>query len=91
VPAARVGDGVVAISATAGTAGAADDTRPVHERIGELRRELNRLVAANHHRTGRPHGVIHSELRRTCGGPPTGQASATQLQARIETLRRWEQ
>jgi superfamily II DNA or RNA helicase len=97
VPAARAGDGAVparGIADTdgpAGMAGKTDKARPVHEMIGELRRELNRLVAANHHRTGRPHGVIHSELRRTCGGPPTGQASAAQLQARIETLRRWEQ
>jgi hypothetical protein len=57
--------------------------------IGELRRELNRLVAANNHRTGRPHGMIHAELRRTCGGPPSGQATTAQLQARIDTLRKW--
>jgi superfamily II DNA or RNA helicase len=83
VPAARTGG-------SAATPSAAEPARPVHETIGELRRELNRLVAANHHRTGRPHGVIHAELRRTCGGPATGQASAAQLEARIATLRRWE-
>jgi superfamily II DNA or RNA helicase len=63
--------------------------RPVHEVIAELRRELNRLVASNNHRTGRPHGMIHAELRRTCGGPPSGQATTAQLQARIDTLRKW--
>jgi superfamily II DNA or RNA helicase len=67
----------------------ADPSRPVHEVIGELRRELNRLVAANNHRTGRPHGMIHAELRRSCGGPPSGQATAAQLRARIDLLRRW--
>src|SRR5262249_19248965 len=32
-----------------------------------LRRQLNGLVAAHHHRTGLPHGKIHAELRRLCG------------------------
>jgi hypothetical protein len=68
---------------------AAEENRPVHEVIADLRRELNRLVAVNNHRTGRPHGMIHSELRRTCGGPPSGQATAAQLQARIDTVRKW--
>ncbi|WP_131786540.1 DEAD/DEAH box helicase [Protofrankia symbiont of Coriaria ruscifolia] len=66
------------------------ESRPTHEVIAELRRELNRLVAAHHHRTGRSHGMIHGELRRTCGGPATAQASAAQLRARIDTVRRWE-
>jgi hypothetical protein len=34
------------------------------------------------------HGLIHAELRRVCGGPPVAQASVTQLQARIDYLRR---
>ncbi|WP_322779652.1 DEAD/DEAH box helicase [Frankia sp. Cas4] len=72
------------------TGEASADDRPTHEVITELRRELNRLVAAHHHRTGRAHGIIHGELRRTCGGPATGQASAAQLRARIDTVRRWE-
>ena len=59
------------------------------EELGALRRELNGLVAMHHHRTGRPHGVIHGELRRECGGPPTAIASAEQLTARIAALRRW--
>ena len=41
------------------------------------------------HRTGQPHGVIHAELRRTCGGPPLPQATADQIRARIDTIRRW--
>jgi superfamily II DNA or RNA helicase len=51
-----------------------------------LRRQLNGLVAAHHHRTGLPHGKIHAELRRLCGGPPSAQATIEQLEARIATL-----
>ncbi|MFC4126761.1 DEAD/DEAH box helicase [Nocardia rhizosphaerae] len=58
------------------------------DKLGELRRELNSLVAMHHHRTGKPHGVIHGELRRECGGPPTALATADQLTERIALLRR---
>ena len=57
--------------------------------LAALRKELNGLVGAWSHRTGQPHGVIHNELRRTCGGPPLPQATADQIQARIDTIRRW--
>lgn len=60
----------------------------MHGQLRELRRELNSLVSATHHRTGKPHGWIHSELRRRCGGPPIAAASREQIQARIEALRR---
>ncbi|MBF8188316.1 DEAD/DEAH box helicase [Nonomuraea sp. K274] len=60
-----------------------------HEQIAELRRELNGLVGAWNHRTGQPHGVIHADLRRSCGGPPIAQATAEQIQDRINTIRRW--
>lgn len=59
------------------------------ERQGDLRRELNALVGAWHHRTGQPHGVTHSQLRSTCGGPPSGQATTAQLQERIDKIRSW--
>jgi len=61
----------------------------VAERLTGLRKELNTLVAMYHHRTGKPHGMIHSELRRVCAGPPTAMASAEQLEQRIATLRAW--
>jgi hypothetical protein len=67
-------------------------TRPelsVAERLAELRKELNALVAVYHHRTAKPHGKIHGELRRVCGGPPTAMASIEQLEERIATLRSW--
>jgi hypothetical protein len=40
-----------------------------------------------HHRTGRPHGVIHQEIRMACGGPPTAMATAEELEKRISYLR----
>jgi hypothetical protein len=60
-----------------------------HERLAILRRELNSLVAAWHHRTGQPHGVTHAALRKDCGGPAAAIATADQLQARIDRLREW--
>jgi len=60
-----------------------------HERLAVLRRELNSLVAAWHHRTGTPHGVTHATLRKECGGPAAAVATADQLRRRIETLRHW--
>jgi len=58
-----------------------------HGQLRDLRRELNALVSAAHHRTGKPHGWIHNELRRLCGGPPVAAASSEQLSARIEAVR----
>ncbi len=57
--------------------------------LAALRKEFNGLVGAWSHRTGQSHGVIHNELRRTCGGPPLPQATAEQIQTRIDTIRRW--
>ena len=61
----------------------------VRERLHQLRKELNTLVALHNHRTNKPHGVIHNELRKHCGGPPTAMASIEQLEERIATLRSW--
>jgi superfamily II DNA or RNA helicase len=57
--------------------------------LAALRKELNGLVGAWSHRTGQPHGVIHNDLRQTCGGPPLPQATADQIRDRIDTIRRW--
>jgi superfamily II DNA or RNA helicase len=59
-----------------------------HEILSALRKELNGLVAAWHHRTGQPHGAIHAELRRGCGGPQLAQASADQIRSRIAMMHR---
>ena len=58
-----------------------------HGQLRDLRRELNALVTVAHHRTGKPHGWIHNELRRLCGGPPVAAATSDQLAARIIAVR----
>jgi superfamily II DNA or RNA helicase len=70
---------------------AAGGTVPVrsttHGQLRDLRRELNALVTLAHHRTGKPHGWIHNELRRICGGPVLAAANSDQIAARIEAVR----
>ncbi|BBG01482.1 MULTISPECIES: DEAD/DEAH box helicase [Pseudonocardia] len=61
----------------------------VRERLQTLRKELNTLVALHNHKTRKPHGKIHNELRAHCGGPPVAMASIEQLEERIATLRSW--
>ncbi|NLU66567.1 DEAD/DEAH box helicase [Streptomyces sp. HNM0574] len=67
------------------------ERRPVvtHKELLGLRKQLNTLVGAYVHQSGKPHGVIHNELRRACGGPPSAEATAGQLEARIEKVREW--
>ncbi len=65
------------------------DETATHERLALLRRELNGLVAAWHHRTGQAHGITHASLRKECGGPAAAVATAEQLQARIDRVRAW--
>ncbi|MEE2032405.1 DEAD/DEAH box helicase [Rhodococcus chondri] len=65
------------------------DRAATADTLAQLRRELNALVAVVHHRTSKPHGVIHGDLRRQCGGPPTAMATAEQLRDRIAVLRSW--
>jgi superfamily II DNA or RNA helicase len=60
-----------------------------HEQLAILRRELNGLVAAWHHRTGQAHGITHAALRKECGGPAAAVATAEQLHARIDKVREW--
>ena len=68
----------------------AGEAPPVsRETLAALRKELNGLVGAWNHRTGQPHGVIHADLRRACGGPPLPQATADQIRARIDMIRTW--
>jgi hypothetical protein len=60
-----------------------------HEHLAVLRRELNGLVAAWHHRTGQPHGVTHAALRKECGGPAAAVAPPEPLRRRIDAIRGW--
>ncbi|OEV11395.1 DEAD/DEAH box helicase [Streptomyces nanshensis] len=67
------------------------ERRPVvtHKELLELRKQLNGLVGAYAHQSGKPHGVIHNELRRVCGGPPSAEATAGQIEQRIAKVREW--
>ncbi|MFI5807774.1 DEAD/DEAH box helicase [Streptomyces sp. NPDC051561] len=69
----------------------AADARPVvtHKQLLELRKSLNTMVGAYVHQSGKPHGVIHTELRRVCGGPPSAEATAGQLKDRIKKVQEW--
>jgi superfamily II DNA or RNA helicase len=57
-----------------------------YEQVTALRRRLSAMVSAYALAKGRPHGWVHGELRRRTGGPPTAQATADQLEARIAAL-----
>jgi superfamily II DNA or RNA helicase len=67
------------------------EARPVvtHKQLLELRKSLNTMVGAYVHQSGKPHGVIHTELRRVCGGPPSAEATAGQLKERIKKVQEW--
>jgi len=75
------------VAAVAGCAPAPSEPT-AREVLAALRKELNGLIAAWHHRTGQPHGAIHAELRRNCGGPPLAQATADQIRDRIAMMHR---
>lgn len=60
----------------------------LYRTLAEQRKLLNSLVGMRAKLTGEPHGIVHAELRRVCGGPAVGSATVTQLQARIDLLRR---
>lgn len=62
-----------------------DDAR----RRAAARKELSQLVSAWARRSGQPHGVVHNELRRVCGGPEVAQASTEEIDKRVRLLRRW--
>ncbi len=67
------------------------EARPVvtHKQLLSLRKQLNTMVSAYTHQSGKPHGVIHTELRRVCGGPPSAEATAGQIQQRIAKVQEW--
>ncbi|KMM46069.1 hypothetical protein CWIS_07235 [Cellulomonas sp. A375-1] len=60
-----------------------------HRRQAELRKELAQLVGAWSRRSGQPHGAVHTELRRRCGGPEVALADPGQLESRVAMLRSW--
>ena len=66
----------------------AEAPEALHRTLGEQRKLLSSLVGMYSKVSGEPHKEIHTELRRVCGGPAVPQASVTQLQKRIDLLRR---
>jgi superfamily II DNA or RNA helicase len=76
---------------TAGGSDSASAPAPpaaLHRTLKEQRQLLNSLVGLYARQSGEPHGSVHAELRRLCGGPAVSHATVAQLQARIEVLRR---
>lgn len=65
-----------------------DEPVAIYRTLKEQRQLLNSLVALYARQSGQAHGLIHAELRRSCGGPAVSGASVIQLQHRIDALRR---
>lgn len=65
--------------------------RPVddHRRLAAVRKELASLVGAWSRRSGQPHAVVHTELRRRAGGPEVALAGVAELEARVALVRQW--
>jgi superfamily II DNA or RNA helicase len=61
---------------------------PLYRTLKEQRSLLNSLVGLYAKTSSQPHGLVHAELRRICGGPAVAKASMTQLEARIQLLRK---
>ena len=70
-----------------GTAAEPAPPQALHRTLKEQRQLLNSLVGLYARQTGDPHGMVHAELRRVCGGPAVSHATVAQLQARIDVLR----
>ncbi len=62
--------------------------KPLYRTLKEQRSVLNGLVGMRAKLSGEPHGHIHAELRRICGGPAVATATVAQLQTRIDYLRK---
>jgi superfamily II DNA or RNA helicase len=60
-----------------------------HRALAAQRKELNKLVAAYARKTAVPHAVVHTDLRRACGGPALDEATTEQVSARIARIREW--
>ena len=63
----------------AGRARKADEQVSAHRALAATRKELNALVSAYARKNGAPHAVVHTDLRRHCGGPALDQATAEQV------------
>lgn len=72
-----------------GKASEARSTVMDSRRRREARKQLSSLVAAYAAKTHRPHALIHTDLRRVCGGPEVARASLEEVEARIVKIQRW--
>jgi hypothetical protein len=68
----------------------ANQPQPLYRTLKEQRTLLNNLVGRRAKVRNEPHGLIHAELRRFCGGPAVAQATVSQLQTRIDYLSKGE-
>jgi superfamily II DNA or RNA helicase len=66
-----------------------DEPVSAHRALAAQRKELNKLVSAYARKTGATHGVVHTDLRRSCGGPALDEATSEQVATRIERIRAW--
>jgi superfamily II DNA or RNA helicase len=57
--------------------------------VPALRRELNDCVKAYARQASTSQAAVHADLRRACGGPEVGRASASELRSRVEKVRSW--
>ena len=67
---------------------AAEAEPALYRNLKEQRKLINALVGIRAKQSGEAHALIHAELRRVCGGPAVAQATVTQLQSRIDYLRK---
>lgn len=84
---AAASDGGAEAGGGEAAAGAAEPVA-LYRTLKEQRTLLNSLVGLYARQNGQAHSMVHAELRRACGGPEVAQATVTQLQSRIELLRR---
>ncbi|HEY5320547.1 MAG TPA: DEAD/DEAH box helicase [Galbitalea sp.] len=64
------------------------ENKPLYRNLKEQRSLLHSLVGMRAKLSNEPHGIIHAELRRVCGGPEVAHATVVQLQSRIDYLRK---
>lgn len=77
-----------AAAAQADDDGAPAEPVALFRTLKEQRSLLNSIVGLYARQSGQSHSSVHAELRRACGGPEVAQATVTQLQSRIELVRR---
>jgi superfamily II DNA or RNA helicase len=75
-------------TAAAADPDAPEEEMPLYRTLKEQRKLLGSLVGMWSKLSQEPHAMVHAELRRLCGGPAVAQASVTQIQKRIDLLRR---